>query len=237
MTTITILIIVIIIIALIYSSYILLKTKISNFLIKYFHTDNLKDAIDRSEITDSETPKSISSMESIYLPKIQEDFPELNINELKSIAESTILKIFNAIENKDKDIFLNREKINSYIISKIDDLKEDTCSYDKIKFHKTLLNKYERNNCIVTLEINTSLEYYYQINLNTKKKIQDRFRIEFIYIIDPDQVNIKTKAIGLNCPNCGATITMLGNKKCEYCGSVVKEIIKRVWIVNNIKQI
>ena len=38
------------------------------------------------------------------------------------------------------------------------------------------------------------------------------------------------------CSNCGAPITSIGEKYCNYCGSGIKEIVKRVWILNNISQ-
>ena len=67
------------------------------------------------------------------------------------------------------------------------------------------------------------------------RKKQDRMQSEFIYIIDADQV--QGKAIGLNCPNCGAPIKNLGNKHCEFCDTKVVDIVKRVWILNSIKEI
>ena len=44
-------------------------------------------------------------------------------------------------------------------------------------------------------------------------------------------------AVGVTCPNCGAPVTRLGSKFCEYCGSGLREISVRVWSINKIAEI
>ena len=41
----------------------------------------------------------------------------------------------------------------------------------------------------------------------------------------------------VTCPNCGAPVTRLGSKFCEYCGSGLREISVRVWSINKITEI
>lgn len=54
-----------------------------------------------------------------------------------------------------------------------------------------------------------------------------------IYVYDVSKSNSLTiKALGLNCPNCGAPVTSLGDKKCEYCGTGIKDIVKKNWVIN-----
>ena len=36
------------------------------------------------------------------------------------------------------------------------------------------------------------------------------------------------------CPNCGAPVTILGQKKCEYCGSALTVINRHVWTLSRI---
>ena len=214
--------------------YFFMKNKISDFTNKYFGTTDLKEAIEKSEVLASETPKSISSMENLYLPKIKNDFPDLNIKELKSMAESAILDCLNSIENNKIKNKNYNFKINSWIKSKIEDLKNNSVHFDSIKFHKTSISRYENNAGIATIEFQASLEYFYKKGNEIGKKIQDRFKIEYIYIIDENKVDVDKKVLGLNCPNCGAPINHVGVKTCVYCGTGVKEIVKRVWSLNNI---
>ncbi len=41
--------------------------------------------------------------------------------------------------------------------------------------------------------------------------------------------------IGVTCPNCGAPITSLGAKRCEYCGTAIEPLNLRVWKINAIR--
>lgn len=219
--------------------FIVARHQIAKILKRYLGTTNLKKAIQLSEIQNQETPKSLSGMESIAIPLINKDFPDLNINELKRLAESSIISYLNILESKEyKEIDNSSDKVKGFIKSRLADLnKKDTVRYDSIKVHKTIINKYENNNGIATIYFQTSLEYMYKKNDEPFKKIQDRFVTEFIYIIDTDKLGRKIKAIGLNCPNCGAIINNIGNKRCNYCGTGIVDIVSRTWYLNNVDSI
>ena len=209
--------------------------KSKKFLKEYFNTSSFREAFENSEKEASETPKSVSSLDSIYLDKIEKDFPELNINELKSDSERVIIDTLNAIEKKDKEGMLASAKVNSYIKSKIDDLKDDNVIYDDIKIHKTVINHYDKNASVATISLASAVEYYYKKGNEVGKKKQTRFKCEYIYIIDSEKVG-NVRALGLNCPNCGAPIKTLGHKHCEYCSTGVVDIVKKNWVINNIKE-
>ena len=40
--------------------------------------------------------------------------------------------------------------------------------------------------------------------------------------------------VAYKCPNCGAPVTVLGAKVCEYCGSAVREINRYAWSFDRI---
>lgn len=222
---------VIIVIAILY-----IKTTISNFLEKYFGTRDLKEAIEKSEIENENTPKSLSSMETLSLSSLKKDFPELNINEIKSMAENTITNYLRSISKKKIDDIKNyNDNIKNMVLAKIEALGDNKVSYEDIKYHKTVINRYEKSKSIATLYMASALEYYKKDNKG-RKKIQDRFIVEVIYIIDPTSVDESLKLLGLNCPNCGAPITTLGEKYCRYCNTGIKDLVKRTWVINNIKE-
>ena len=54
------------------------------------------------------------------------------------------------------------------------------------------------------------------------------------HIYDEKKLSKDIKAIGLHCPNCGSPITSLGEKSCSYCGTAVKELIKKIFVCNDI---
>ena len=238
------LIIIFVLLVLIILLFLLIRKKVRAFLLEYFGTTSLKEAIEKSRITDSETPKTVYSMESVYLDQISKDFPGLNINELKSSAEANIRNVLHAIETKDLNILKNKnEKIYAYAQNKIEDLKDDKFICDNIAFHKTVLNKYEKRKEVSTMEFQSSLEYYTREKGKMLRKKQVRFKTEFIHVIDQKLYGEhRIKVLGLNCHNCGAPIKDIDNKSCEYCSCNLiipnsgVEFVKRIWFLNNLKE-
>ena len=230
------LVLLLIVILLIIFIYAYIRNKTRGFLSEYFGTTSLREALDKSEIEASSTPRSLSSMEPIWAPRIAKDFPSLNLNELKAEAESVIRGTFDAIENKDTKAYSRYSKINSYINNQIDDYKGKEIHFSSIHFHNTVLNNYDKKNGIATIYFQSSVEYVKRIGSGSGKKIQTRFRSEFIYIVDETKVSNSIKTLGLNCPNCGAPIKGVGERKCDYCGSGIEDIVKRAWSINNIAE-
>lgn len=231
------LVILLIIVIIFLIGYFYLKNKIETFLMKYFNTKSLSEVIEKTELEAENSPKSISSMESLYKDRIKKDFPEVNLNELKGMVEKVILDSFSAIESGDISKFkYDSLKPVSFVDSKINDYKDKNVSFSNIRFHKTALSRYYNEDGIATMVFQTSFEYSLSLDGKRSKKVQDRYRVEFIYIIDSKKAKKKAKSLGLNCPNCGAPITDVGIKVCKYCGSGNVEVVKRVWVLNNIEK-
>lgn len=207
-----------------------LKWKIRNI----FGNISIKDIMNTANELEEDTPKSVGSMDSIYLSNLQKDFPTLNINEMKKIAEKDLYTYFQAIEEKNKNLIIS-DTVRKKVETKIKELKEDFLSYSKFKIHRIVLNKYENKNSIATITIAISLEYQLKKN-ESISKVQDRYRLEYIYIVDSSKVSNKKRVLGINCPNCGSPITALGAKKCSYCNSSIVDIVKRVWTLNSIEK-
>lgn len=192
---------------------------------------NLSDIIKEARLEDQEVPKSLSSMDSIYLNNIKRDFPNLNINELKSSAEKVILDVFNSVEVKNSAGL--KGKVKSFADEMLNDYRNKNVKFNNFKFHNTVVSKYSNDRGIATITFGSSFEYY--LNIDGKSvKTQDRARIEYIYIVDIDKVPANLKVLGINCPNCGSPIKKLGEKTCSYCGSAVNEVFVRVFTCNNI---
>ena len=212
--------------------YFFAKGKIRNILDRAgFMGMNLSDVIKEARLEDQEEEKSLSSMDSIYLEQIKKDFPDININELKRKSEKIILDVFNAVEEQDTSNL--KGKIKSYADDMINDYKNKSVKFNNFKFHKTVISSYKKDNAIATIYFSSSFQYYLETNSNSIKT-QDRAKVEFIYVIDENEIKENVNVLGIHCPNCGSPIKSLGEKKCSYCGSVVKEIIGKVFIPNDI---
>lgn len=170
-------------------------------------------------------------MDRIYLKQIEEDFEGININELKREAEQIILDCYNSIEKKNTEKL--KGKIKSFAEKKINEYKNKNITFTNFKIHNTVISNYKKTASTATIYFSSSYEYYEETEKEKIKK-QDRAKVEFIYVIDETKLDKKENLIGLHCPNCGSPITSLKNKRCNYCNTEVKEIIKRVFICNDI---
>lgn len=224
---------VILLIVFILGFYLYIKRKIKDISVKYLGGNSIRKIIEEARLEDEEVPKSLASMESIYLDIIKKDFPEVNINELKRKSEALIMDVYIAIEEKNPDKIEN-EKIRNFVRRRIKDLGDITVEYKDMTINKTVVSKYEKNSGVATIRTDTSF-WYYEIKGNSKKKVQDRVRCEYIYVIDSSKIADKDKQVyGISCPNCGSPITSLGYKSCSYCGSRVVDVVSKVFLINDL---
>jgi hypothetical protein len=223
---------VIVLIVFVLGTAIYIKVKIRKTLDEAGYVgQSLADIYRQAKIRQQMEPKSLTSMDSIYLEQVKEDFPSININELKRQSEQVILDCFNAVEKKNSRGL--KGKIRSFVDDMINDYEGKTVKFDDFKIHKTVLAKYKKEKGTATLYFASSFEYV--LNVDGKcEKTQDRARTEFIYIIDEAEIGSHQNAIDFHCPNCNSPITNLGQKKCSYCGTAVVEVVGRIFGCDNI---
>ena len=193
--------------------------------------------------------KQVSGMTKMLLPEIQRDFNDFNEKEIYLLVEKSLRAIFLALENKDisyvndDEFNLIKEKIQDQII----DLQDNniTYKYDDIVFHKHAIKSYKRQKDVATIEISTSLEYYYNKRKNNKDISQDnikrqtRYTTQLVYIIDNTKTGFDINILGLHCPNCGSPVKSLSQTECSYCkGAINIQIasLLKCWKIVNYKE-
>jgi hypothetical protein len=227
-----------------------LQQKAKNFSREVFGTDDLKRVANDMQEAYSSTPKSVSAMTSLLLPKITADFPDFNYNEMKDRTNNLLTSYLNAITQGSEGVLNDgnaelKQKLSDYIAGKsLSGLREH---FESIHIHRTEICQYRKSEgrCIITFQ--TSLEcYHYTTSLadNSVKegskeyKYQTRFNTDLIYVQDVSKSdNEYDQALGLNCPNCGAPLTSLGAKHCEYCGTPIIEYNIKAWTFSNIDEV
>lgn len=225
-----------------------LKQKTRQFSRQVFGTDSLKDGFEQIEAEYATTPKSVSAVTSLYLPKITRDFPEFSYEEMKTKSQNVLTSFLLAVND------FNPGKLtegNSELKNKLEHTiallknKEQREHFDNIKIHRTEISGYTKKSgrCIITMQ--TSVQYYHYITdhngsvISGSKNIlyQSKYETDLIYIQDRALVEGELgDAEGLNCPNCGAPITNLGSKFCEYCGTGVVTYNIHVWSFSDVRE-
>lgn len=198
-----------------------------------FKGQSIVDIIREARLQDEIEPKSLASMDRIYLSQIQEDFPGINISEIKRQAEEVILDCYSAVEKNDSDRL--KGKIKSFVDKMISEYDGKTVKFNDFRIHNTVLSSYKKDGKTASIFFATAYEYNLFVD-GKEKKVQDRAKVEFIYVLDEAELSDKQNVIDVHCPNCNSPITNLGNHKCSYCGTAVVLVLGRVFACNDIKR-
>ena len=246
---IVILTLVLVIIIFIYLGFRKLRRKAREFSRAAFGTEDLSRGVEKMRMEMASTPKSVSAMTSLLLPKIVQDFPDFDYHEMKERADNVLVSYLRAVDAGNPGVLqegsteLKQQLENQIAMSGHSGQREH---YEQMKIHRTEINQYRKSGgrCIITFQ--SALEYFYYVTDETGRvtdgsreyKYQTKYNIDLIYIQDRNLVeNQKEVAMGINCPNCGAPLTSLGAKICEYCGSPVVEFNIHAWSFSEVKEV
>lgn len=223
------------------------RRKLREFSRGVFGTDSIIEGINHHADLAAEIPRSVSSMTRLMEPQIARDFPEFSWEEFRDKAENMLLSALGAISENDASRLVSdasediRKRIENQIAGNLRDGIEER--YSQVRIYQTEIANYEKSQgkCIVTLQ--SAIEYYYYKEKNgqlidgtKERKTQTKYNTELMYIQDVKKLENKN-AVGTTCPNCGAPITSLGAKYCEYCGSQVIPVNIKVWSLHNFYEV
>lgn len=243
-----ILVLILIIFACVAVTYFRVKRKVQNFAREVFGTSDIKEGFKQVEQEYAATPKSVSAMTSLYLPKIKRDFPEFQYDEMKVRAENALTSYLLAIDGLNMGLLKEGgQELRDKLEMRINMLKGAGRRefFKNIKLHRTEISNYKKQNgrCIITFQ--SSVQYNYRLQTDDGSVVegckdtltQSRYNTDVIYIQDRSLVEEERDlSLGLNCPNCGAPVSGLGSKVCEYCGTPVVELNIYAWTFSNIEE-
>ena len=226
-----------------------IKQKVSDISRAAFGTSSVLEGIDQMQKDYAGTPKSVAAMTSVYLPNIIRDFPHFQFDEMREKAQNALCSYLLAVSSENASLL---QEGNSDLRNKLDNqiqiLKQQNMHehFEGVRIHRTEISAYRKagGRCIITFQ--SGVEYIHYVmdqNRNVVKGnrdsiFQSKYDVDLIYIQDRNLVeDQKESSLGLNCPNCGAPLTMLGAKECEYCGSPVVELNIHVWSFGEIREI
>lgn len=218
--------------------------QVSRFM---FGTDSFLEGLEKQEERIAETPKSVSSMTSVYLPQIAKDFPEFSLEEFKKRSESSLREFLSALDTQDLSRLSDTsEGLRTQARQRIDDQNRQGIreQFRNVRIHQTAISRYEKRPGCCAVTFQSAVEYVCGRTRKGEKevvpdRVQTRYEIEWIYVQDAERYRNaagSAGAVGVSCPNCGAPIKNLGARFCEYCGSAVEVISSRVWSLEHIKE-
>lgn len=245
-----ILILTLIVIGCIYYGIYQLKKKVRQFSRQAFGTDSLKEGFEQIEKEYEITPKSVSAMTSVCLPRIKRDFPDFSYDEMKAKANNVLtsyllgLSTLSAAALTEGNSELKNKLQNEIQIWKS---KDKAPHFDSIKIHRTEISNYTKRagRCIITFQSSVQYHQYvtdhegHVVSGNKDALFQSKYDTDLVYIQDRkllEDAHLGNDSLGVNCPNCGAPITNLGAKYCEFCGTGVVEINIHAWQFDDVRE-
>lgn len=246
---IVILCLVLAIIAAIYIGVRRLQRKTREFSRAVFGTSDLRQGVEKMKADMATTPKSVSAMTSLLLPKIVKDFPDFEYNEMKERADNVLTSYLRAINDQNAGVLQDgNTELKQQLENRLGMLSGSGRRehYEQIRIHRTEISQYRKTEgrCIITFQ--SALECFHYvtgedgtvIDGSKEYKYQTKYNTDLIYIQDRNLVeNELDHALGVNCPNCGAPLSSLGAKMCEYCGSPVIEINIHAWSFSDVEEV
>ncbi len=199
----------------------------------WFGTSNFFEGLKQQKQEFEAEPKVPYGMDNLLLPEITKDFPNMNIDEMKKIAEDSIINFFNSIETGNLSMpQICSDGLRDKVLNLIADNRSKKTAFENINIHKTVINQYVKNGSICKMVFQSSLGYK-ERNHNDSNLREERYNTEFIYIYDTKGLP-GNESISLKCPNCGAPIKGLGHKVCPYCQAGLIDLAPKTWKLTDI---
>ncbi len=236
MGIIVVLVLILVILLIIIFGYLYIRAKLSAFSSAWFGTSNFFEGLKNRKQELDEEPKVPYGMDNLLLPEISKDFPYMNVDEMKKVAEESIINYLQSLENE--TFMLNgnfSNMLKEKVLKKIEDIKNNKFSFKNINIHKTVINQYNKDGSICKMVFQTALGYR-EFKKNESNYKEERINTEFIYIYDTKKLH-GNESISLKCPNCGAPIPGLGHKACPYCQAGLIDLAPKTWKLNDINKV
>lgn len=231
-----------------YYGYYKIKNKVRAFSQQAFGTPDIMQGFKNAEIEYEATPKSVSGVTSIYLPKITNDFPDFHFVEMKRRAENVLTSYLRSVDELDASLLTEGlNELKDKLKMRINMLQDAgrTEHFENIRIHRTEISDYRKPRGRCSIIFQTSIQYNYwmekdghTIKGDRSRLYQSRYNVEMIYIQDRDLVeNVEDAGLAMNCPNCGAPLPKLGAKKCAYCDTPIVEFSIRTWNFSDVNEV
>ena len=209
------------------------------------------------------TPKSVSDLSTALIPRINKDFPDLSVSQMQSAAQAVLVKSLDLLmamttgNNGDTIDRIQTElaacgigvtrSLSEELWHKVGSARAEgkTLIYRDVIVHKGGINAYQKTESTVEITFQYSLQcLQYQerngkfISGNRAAPTQSRYNVKVVNILDADRLTAEDiKGVGFTCPHCGAPVKHLGTDVCSFCGTAIKTVDMRIWLVDKLVEI
>ena len=186
-------------------------------------TSALNDAVAANN--EPPKPRSLSSLESVAMPKILKDFPDFNARVFSQRVRRDAETYYQS--GMEQKMLFKNDATEAFKESFEDRLPAEV--KEGIEVHRVTIAGYDGSARRKILTCQASVGF-----IDTNDAQQER-RLTLLYIAgyadDPD-----SEVVGFNCPNCGAPLPAAGARVCVYCGTSFIAPVDRGWMLFDAKE-
>lgn len=187
----------------------------------------IKNAIDEAIAADKEPekPRSLSSLESVVLPKILKDFPDFNPRIFAERVRRDAKTYYESgVQGK---MLFGEDATETFREAFEDRLPEDVKG--GIEVHRVTIAAYDGATRKKVMTCQAAVGY-----TDKTETLRER-RLILVYIAgyadDPE-----SPVMGFNCPNCGAPLPAVGAHVCTYCGTAFSAPVSLGWLLTDARE-
>lgn len=169
------------------------------------------------------TPKSVGGATNMFAEQIKRDFPNFHLPD----AEYVIVQFISDI------IHMQYGRRNEFISDKVSMSKDNvhktsSGNIGNIKINKIVISNYIKSNLTATIVYRCSVGF----DLDDKR-VETRYEVSYSTELKSDA----SKGTVINCPNCGAAISITSDCLCEYCKSQVYYDSILNWMITSVEEL
>ena len=188
---------------------------------KWLH--ELVGAIQTAEQEAEVRPKSLASMERLLLPDVRRDFPEYDARLMARRVEQDALCYYRSLQKK-QVLFGETQGVYSFLQRMEEAVLRNGEEIAHPHVHKAVLCNYSGEGMQRFVTYQAACQYQNRAG----KTVQ--VRLELTYIA-AGKADIEQNISVYQCPNCGAPISSIGRKVCEYCGTELYPAAPLSWML------
>ena len=185
----------------------------------------LSGIIKKADFEAETTPKSLSSAEPLLLDRIKRDFPEYN----PELIRQRVMK--------DTRMFYESAQAGKCLYSDgiSDQLKERLPSFlppdvaGGVQVHKVALAAYDDASEDRVLTFQAAAAFRDGAGVIRQR----RLILKYLAAWSTDTMTGVKRS---NCPNCGAPVSVVGSKVCQYCGTALKVWAGTGWLLTDLRE-
>ncbi len=182
----------------------------------------LKNALDEAIAADKEPekPRSLSSLESVVLPKLLKDFPDFNARIFGQRVRRDAKTYYES--GREGKVLFDKDATDTFRETFEDRLPENVGG--GIEVHRVSLSGYDNSGRRKLLTCQAA------VGFSDPGGAPQQRRLVLVYVAgyadDPE-----SEIVGFNCPNCGGPLPAVGARVCVYCGTAFSAPVDRGFLL------